>query len=130
MSDFKKIYCVELLKTSFGTLTELEIKNLKCLFISEKLFLYELGKPDEHKIWQQQEIEEITYWEATQFVFFTYYCEDRYNQTKCSMMGKMKNEHKSLSGKARGKRSHVTTNEVRKIIFKWMLNEASMGELG
>jgi len=43
----------------------------------------------------------------------------------------MKNEHRSVSGgKAQGKRSHVTTNEVRKIIFKWMLNNACMGELG
>jgi len=32
----QKIYCVELLKTSFGTLTELEMKNLKYFFISEK----------------------------------------------------------------------------------------------
>jgi len=34
------------------------------------MFLYDLGKTDEHKTWQQQEIEKITYWEASQFVFF------------------------------------------------------------
>jgi len=36
------------------------------------MFLLELGKIDERKIWQQQERKKITYWVASQFVFFTY----------------------------------------------------------
>ena len=40
----QKISRVELLKTSFGTLHELEIKNLKYLFISEKRVSVGVGK--------------------------------------------------------------------------------------
>jgi len=36
----------------------------------------------------------------------------------------MKNEHVSLSGKAQGKRSHVTTNKVRNVRKVKMLTDA------
>jgi hypothetical protein len=99
---------------------------MKYLFISENMFLYELGKIDEHKIWQQQEREKITYWEASQIVFITYQCDDRYNQTKC-MMGRWKMNTRVCVEK-REERDNMTTNDIRKI-FKWMLNKACMGEL-
>ena len=89
-SDFKNLLCGVTRNIFWYTNWTGNKNTWNISLFLRNVFLFELGKKVEHTIWQQQEIEKITYWESSQFVFFTYYCEDRYNQTKCSVMGRWK----------------------------------------